>query len=67
METIIQYMLVMEVTPIDGRKFKERLFVNVSPTFNMTSQYLMDKEVEVARRVGVKPGDVFTVNVVKLH
>lgn len=27
MEQTIQYMIVMEVTPLDRRKFKERLFV----------------------------------------
>lgn len=67
MEQPIQYMLIMEVTPIDGRKFKERLFVNVSPTFRMTSDYIMDKEISVAKRFGVNPGDVLTVNVVKLQ
>lgn len=67
MEKTVQYMLVMEVTPIDGRKFKERLFVNISPTFRMTSDYIMDKEISVAKRFGVNTGDVLTVNVVKLQ
>lgn len=67
MEQAIQYMLVMEVTPVDRRKFKERLFVNVSQTFRMTSDYIMDKEIRVAKRFGVNPGDVLTVNVVKLQ
>ena len=67
MEQPIQYMLIMEVTPVDGRKFKERLFVNVSQTFRMTSDYLMDKEISVAKRFGVNPGDVMTLNVVKLQ
>lgn len=67
MEQTIQYMLVMEVTPLDRRKFKERLFVNVSQTFHMTSDYIMDKEISVAKRFGVNPADVLTVNVVKLQ
>lgn len=67
MEQPIQYMLVMEITPVDRRKFKERLFVNVSQTFRMTSDYIMDKEISVAKRFGVNPADVLTVNVVKLQ
>lgn len=67
MEQAIQYMLVMEITPVDRRKFKERLFVNVSQTFRMTSDYIMDKEISVAKRFGVNPADVLTVNVVKLQ
>lgn len=67
MEQTIQYMLVMEVTPLDRRKFKERLFVNVSQTFRMTSDYIMDKEISVAKLFGVNPADVLTVNVVKLQ
>lgn len=67
MEQTIQYMLVMEVTPLDRRKFKERLFVNVSQTFRMTSDYIMDKEIRVAKRFGVNPADVMTLNVVKLQ
>lgn len=67
MEQPIQYMLVMEITPVDGRKFKERIFINVIPTFRMTSDYIMDKEISVAKRFGVNPGDVMTLNVVKLQ
>lgn len=66
MEQPIQYMLVMEITPVDGRKFKERIFLNVIPTFRMTSDYIMGKEISVAKRFGVNPGDVMTLNVVKL-
>lgn len=33
----------------------------------MTSDYIMDKEISVAKRFGVKPADVLTVNVVKLQ
>lgn len=67
MEKTIQYMLVMEVTPIDGRKFKGRKFINVSPSFKMTSQYILDQEVDIAKVYGVSPSDVLTVNVVKLQ
>ena len=67
MEQPIQYMLIMEITPVDGRKFKERIFINVIPTFRMTSDYIMDKEISVAKRFGVNPGDVLTLNVVKLQ
>lgn len=62
MEQPIQYMLVIEVTPIDVRKF-----INVSPTFKMTSEYILDQEVDIAKVYGVSPSDVLTVNVVKLQ
>lgn len=64
---LIEYMLVMEINPVDGRKFKERIFVRVAHTFRMTSDYIMDKEISVAKRFGVNPGDVLTLNVVKLQ
>ena len=63
----VQYMLVMEINEITGRRRKERIFINVSNTFRMTSDYLLDKEISVARRFGVNPGNVVTVNVVKLQ
>lgn len=62
-----EYMLVMEVTPINGRKFKGRMFVNVSPSFKMTSRYILDKEVEISKVYGIAPSAVLTVNVVKLQ
>lgn len=67
MEKKVQYMLVMEVNPIDGRKFKGRMFVTVSPSFVMTSQYILDQEVDMAKVYGVSSSDVLTVNVVKLQ
>lgn len=63
----VQYMLVMEINEITGRRRKERIFINVSDTFLMTSDYLLDKEISVARRFGINPGNVVTVNVVKLQ
>lgn len=64
----VEYMLVMEVTPIDGRKYKHRVFVSMSrETFIMTSQYILDKELSEAKRIGVKPSEVLTLNVVKLQ
>lgn len=63
----IEYMLVMEVTPIDGRKFKHRKFVNLARDQEMCSGRIMDHEMEEAKKLGVKPSEVLTVNVVALQ
>ena len=64
----VEYMLVMEVTPIDGRKYKHRVFISMDRMkFIITSQFILDKELSEAKRLGVKPSEVLTINVVKLH
>lgn len=62
-----EYMLVMEVEPSDGRKYKHRVFVSMVRDQPITSQFILDKELSEAKRIGERPGNVLTVNVVKLQ
>ena len=62
-----EYMLVMEITPIDARKYKHRVFVSMSRGQPITSQFILDKEVSEAKRIGERPSDLLTINVVKLQ
>lgn len=64
---MIEYMLVMEVTPIDERKFKHRVFIKHTRGVGVTSQQILDAEVAEAKRLRIKVSEVLTVHIVKLQ
>lgn len=63
----ITWMLVMEIDPESGRKYKHRIFVDLMANEQMDSDRVKMHEKEEARKQRVSFRDVLTLNVVKLQ
>ena len=64
---VYEYMLVMQVTPIDGRAYKHRRFISVVQPGMVCRDLIMHFENDEAKKLGVKPSEVLTTNIVALN